>query len=179
MSESLKRTTREVGMELILKHYARIGGPERLGWLMQSADRDVRLFAVRLLWEKHRPRTLPTGWKPRGKQVSPIEDAGRFGDVEALRGFLRYVLFGIPAGRAAEAPDDAAAKRRVPASVAKRHVIEVVRDLGIEDEAFARLVAPVLTEFTGSIAKGEWQACLASLMTLQKAHPGALLEGTR
>ena len=30
MTESLKKTTREVGMELILKHYGRIGGPERL-----------------------------------------------------------------------------------------------------------------------------------------------------
>lgn len=179
MTESLKRSTREVGVELILKHYSRIGGPERLGWLMQSADRDVRLFAVRLLWEKHRPRTLPPGWKPRGKGSVVIDDAGRFTDVQALRSFLRYVLFGIPAGRAAEAPDDAAAKRRISASAAKRHVIEVVRDLGIEDEAFARLVAPVLNELTGSIAKGEWQACLASLITLQKAHPGATLEGTR
>lgn len=179
MTESLKRTTREVGVELILKHYSRIGGAERLGWLMQSADRDVRLFAVRLLWEKHRPRTLPPGWKPRGKQGLIIDDAGRFEDVEALRAFLRYVLFGIPGGRAAEAPDDAASKRRVSASVAKRHVIEVVRDLGVEDEGFARIVAPVLSEMTGSIAKGEWQACLAGLLTLQKAHPGVTLEGTR
>jgi hypothetical protein len=194
MTESLKRTTRDVGMELILKHYGRLGGPERLGWLMQSADREVRLFAVRLLWQKHRPRALPAGWKPRGKETTvgggaggtgaqlgspsgaPVVEA-RFEDVEALRGFLRYVLFGIPAGRAAEGVDDAAGRRRVPGSVAKRHVIEVVRDLGVEDEAFARLVAPVLTEFTGSIAKGEWQACLSSLMTLQKAHPGVTLEG--
>lgn len=178
MTESLKKTTREVGMELILKHYARLGGPERLGWLMQSADREVRLFAVRILWEKHRPRELPPGWKPKGKQAAMIEDAGRFADVEALRSFLRYVLFGLPPGRAGEPHDDPGArKRRLPASVAKRNVIEIVRDMGVEDAGFAQLVAPVIAEFTGSIAKGEWQACLATLMRLQKAHPGISFEG--
>ena len=61
--------------------------------------------------------------------------------------------------------------RHVPASVAKRNVIEVVKDLGLEDEAFAKLVAPVLQEFTGSMAKGEWQACLSALAQLRTAHP--------
>jgi hypothetical protein len=177
MTESLKKSTREVGMELILKHYARLGGPERLGWLMQSADREVRLFAVRLLWEKHRPRDLPPGWKPRGKATLMIDDAGRFTDTEALQSFLRYVMFGIPPGRSGEPKDDAITKRRVPASVAKRNVVEVVRDLGVEDAAFAALAVPVLTELTGSIAKGEWQACLAALMRLKSAHPTLAIEG--
>jgi hypothetical protein len=163
---------------------------------MQSADREVRLFAVRLLWEKHRPRALPPGWRPRGgkpaqdavpgaRGESPappgapplvIDDAGRFADAGALRGFLRDVLFGLPGGRAAEPRDDAAAKRRLPASVAKQRVIEVVRDLAIEDAAFAELSAPVIAEFTGSMAKGEWQACLSALMRLRKAHPGLSLD---
>jgi len=182
LTESLKRAARELGLELILKHYARLGGAERLGWLMQSADRDVRLFAVRLLWEKHRPRHLPPGWKPRGGKPDAqpeIEDAGRFEDAGALQSFLRYVLFGLPGGRAAEGRDDALARRRIPASEAKRHVIEVVRDLALEDAAFAQLVVPVLSEHMGSIAKGEWQACLAALMRLRKAHPGIAIEGIR
>ncbi|HLM73375.1 MAG TPA: hypothetical protein VK459_11805, partial [Polyangiaceae bacterium] len=172
MTESLKKTTREVGMELILKHHGRVGGPERLGWLMQSADREVRMFAVRLLWEKHRPRDLPPGWKPKGKAGLVIDDAGRFADAEALASFLRYVMFGVPPGRSGEVSDDAAAKRRISASTAKRNVVEVVRDLGVEDAAFAAIVAPVLAELMGSIAKGEWQACLAALMRLRSAHPG-------
>lgn len=175
MTESLKRSTREVGMEMILKHYGRIGGAERLGWLMQSADREVRMFAVQLLWDKHRPRTLPPGWKPKAKASVPIEDAGRFEDADALRGFLRYVMFGTPPGRAAEAIDDAGGRRRLSASVAKRNVVEVVRDLGVEDAAFAAAVAPVLAELTGSIAKTEWQACLAALVRLRAAHPGISL----
>ena len=52
-----------------------------------------------------------------------------------------------------------------------------MRDLGEQDEAFARLCAPVLGEFTGSLARTEWQACLAALMRLQKAHPTLSLDG--
>jgi hypothetical protein len=74
-----------------------------------------------------------------------------------------------------EALDQARAKK-LSASVAKRHVIEVVRDLGVADKEFAEIIAPVLGEFTGSIAKGEWQACLSALMQLRAAH-GLAVEG--
>ena len=163
MTESRKRSTRDVAMELIRKHYGRLGGAERLGWLMQSADREVRLFAVRLLWEKHRPK--------RG----PRDTRQPFTDLEALRGLLRRLLFMVPAVRSMEKLDQARAKK-LPASIAKRHVIEIVRDLGVADREFAEMVAPVLGEFTGSIAKGEWQACLSALMQLRAAH-GIAVEG--
>ena len=187
LTESRKRSTREVGMELIRRHYARLGGAQRLSWLMESPDREVRLFAVRLLWERHRPRQLPPGWKPLGKAgttpdaalvVSAQPGPGeQFADIDALRSFLRRILFGLPPGRSMEPRDDGAPRRHLPASVAKRHVIEIVRDLGEQDEAFARLCAPVLGEFTGSLARTEWQACLAALMRLQKAHPVLSLDG--
>ncbi|MCY1018014.1 hypothetical protein [Pyxidicoccus sp. MSG2] len=176
LSESAKRSTREVAVELIRRHYARLGGAERLAWLMQSADREVGLFAVRLLWEKHRPTHLPEGWKPAGAKEAPVGPTERFPNVEALRTFLRKMLFGLPPGRAKEAREGEVQKR-LSASVAKRRVIELVRDLGLEDEAFARVVAPVLGEFTGSVAKGEWQSCLASLVQLRAAHPQAQLGG--
>ena len=172
MTESRKRSTRDVAMEVIRRQYGRIGGAERLGWLMQSADREVRLFAVRLLWEKHRPRALPKGWRP---SKGSIEDAGRFEDVQALRALLRRLLFMVPPARAMEAADVRA--RRLPASVAKRHVVEIVRDLGVSDPAFAQLVAPVLGEFSGSMAKGEWHACLQALMQLRAAHADLNVEG--
>jgi hypothetical protein len=176
LTESTKRSTREVAVELIRRHYARLGGAERLAWLMQSADREVGLFAVRLLWEKHRPTHLPEGWKPVGAKTPPVAETERFPHVEALRTFLRKMLFGLPPGRAKEAREGEVQKR-LSASVAKRRVIELVRDLGLEDEAFARVVAPVLGEFTGSVAKGEWQSCLASLVQLRAAHPEAQLGG--
>lgn len=140
------------------------------------------MFAVRLLWERHRPRQLPPGWKPSGKAVAPAPssepaEGERFADLDSLRGFLRRILFGLPPGRSMEPRDEGAPRRHLPASVAKRHVIEIVRDLGEQDEAFARLCAPVLGEFTGSLARTEWQACLAALLRLQKAHPTLSLDG--
>ncbi|ADO67993.1 hypothetical protein [Stigmatella aurantiaca] len=175
LTESTRQSTREVAMELIRRHYARLGGAERLAWLMESADREVGLFAARLLWEKHRPAHLPEGWKPAGAaQASPAPTPERFAHVEALRNFLRRMLFGLPPGRSKEGREGLVA-RRLSASTAKRRVIELMRDLGLEDAAFARLVAPVLSEFTGSLAKGEWQSCLASLVRLRAAHPSLSL----
>jgi hypothetical protein len=172
MTESRVRETREVGVELVRKHYTRLGGVSRLAWLMESADRTVRLVAVKLLWEKHRPRHLPEGWKP--KSGSAPEDAGRFGDVDAMRDFLRRTMFGLPPGREREPGEASGLTRRVSAGDAKRNLVEVIRDLGVEDEAFARVAAPVFLEFTGAFAKGEWQACLSALMTLRHAHPAVI-----
>lgn len=173
MTESRSRSSRDVAIELIRKHYARIGGKERLGWLMQSADREVRFFAVRLLWEKHRPRGVPSEWAPRGlareTKLRKPEDAGPFDDAEALRDLLRRLLMTIPPGRSMEQLEGARTKK-LSASAAKRNLVELVRDLGVADAAFAALVAPVLEEQTGSYAKGEWQACLAALVTLRSTH---------
>jgi hypothetical protein len=167
MTESRMRSSRDIAIELIRKHYARIGGTERLGWLMQSADREVRAFAVRLLWEKHRPRGIPRDWKPaKGRG---IEDAGAFTDAEALRELLKRILFTIPPSRSMEALEGARTKK-LPSSIAKRNLVEIVRDVAIEDAGFATIVAPVLADHTGSAAKGEWQACLSALMTLHRVH---------
>lgn len=176
LTESRKRSTREVAMEVIRKHYGRLGGAERLAWLMESPDREVRLFSVRLLWERHRPRQLPPGWKPSKKGAAAPPDTERFEDVAALRAFLRRVLFGLPPGRM-ERRDDDGPRRHIPASEAKQNVIAVLRDMGVADATFAQLVAPVLGEFTGSLARGEWQACLAALVRMRAAHPGVELGG--
>lgn len=179
MTESRMRASRDIAIELIRKHYKRIGGAERLGWLMQSADREVRFFAVRLLWEKHRPRGVPAEWKPKppagSTKKARLEDAGPFKDAEALRDLLKRLLFTIPPGRSMEALEGARTKK-LPAGVAKRNLVDIVRDLALEDAAFAQIVAPVLADHTGSKAKGEWHACLSALMTLRSRHGIAVEE---
>lgn len=171
LTESRRRPVREAGMELIRRHYKKLGGQERLAWLMTTADREVRLFAVRLLWEKHRPRAFPTSWTPKSAyKGTPVLDLGdRFADDEALRWFLRRVMFALPPGRSMEAKEDNAYKR-ISSSVAKRRVVQIVRDLAVEDEAFAVLVRPILTEMSASIADGEWQACLQALCAIDAVH---------
>lgn len=49
---------------------------------MESPDREVRLFSVRLLWERHRPTHLPATWKPKGKNASQVPETVRFEDLE-------------------------------------------------------------------------------------------------
>lgn len=171
MAESREQRTREVAMELFRRHYTRLGGADKLGWLMQSADREVQRFAVRILWEKHRPRALPEGYTPPKPSGEVFERAGDFTDLDALRTLLRTVLLTLPPNRSKEARDTTG-RRRLPASIVKRNVVEIVRDLGLADAAFARLVVPILSEMVGSAAKGEQQACLATLAHLDRAHPG-------
>ncbi len=182
--ESRRRPVREAGMELIRRHYAQLGGQERLAWLMTTADREVRLFAVRLLWEKHRPRSFPASWKPKvnvldasifqvGADGTSDGKRGRFDDADALRWFLRRVMFALPPGRDKEArsnDEGGGAYKRISSSVAKRRVVQIVRDLAVDDAAFAELVRPLLEEMSASIADGEWQACLQALCAIDAVH---------
>ncbi len=160
MAESPTKATREIALTLIRRHYAAIGSAEKLAWLMDSPDREVRLFAVRLLWEKHRPLVGPAD---EGQQ--------RFDSDATLREFVRTVLFGLPPGRMERRDGDSGAEKPLPASVAKRHVVEVVRDMGVESIGFAQIIAPVLEEFFASRAKGEWHSCVAALARMRAAHP--------
>jgi hypothetical protein len=112
--------------------------------------------------------------------AAPVGPVGRerFADVAALRQFARVVLFGLPPGRLGErdpvvegAPRP---ERALPASVAKRRLIEALRDVALEDVELARAIAPVLGELSASIAKGEWQASVQALTELHARHPEAL-----
>jgi hypothetical protein len=186
LAESPIKATREIALTLIRRHYERLGGAHKLAWLMESPDREVRLFAVRLLWEKHRPVARPVARQaeqPAGQPVGqpPDQPPGqppgqfeRFDSVQALQQFLRTVLFGLPPGRMErrESTGEALPDRPLPASVAKRRLIGVVRDMAEDEREFAQIVIPVLEEFMHSQAKGEWQSCVAALARIRSAHPG-------
>jgi hypothetical protein len=177
LAESPHKAAREVALTLIRRMYERVGGAERLAWLMDSPERDVRLFAVRLFWDRHRPRPWPADFAPR-RAVGAAVGTERFTDLASLRQFARTVLFGLPPGRIGErdpviegAPRP---ERALPASVAKRRLIEALRDVALEEVDLARAVAPVLREFTESTAKGEWHASVQALTALRARHAEAL-----
>jgi len=177
LAESPHKAAREVALTLIRRLYDQVGGAEKLAWLMDSPERDVRLFAVRLFWDRHRPKPLPTTYVPR-KQVGAAIGTERFADLAALRQFARVVLFGLPPGRVGERDPviEGAPKpeRALPASIAKRRLIEAMRDVALEDIELARAILPVLGEFTESTAKGEWQASVQALTALRAHHKTAL-----
>ncbi len=182
LAESSVKSSREVAAALIRRHYRRLGGAARLAWLMESPDREVRLFAVRLLWEQHRPISIPSSWKPaKGPGLSQrasvsVDDSPaaeeRFESGEALRQFLRTVMFGLPPGRVERRePIAGLPSRRLAASEGKRRLVEVVRDLAVEDRAFAVIAVCVLDEFMRSQARGEWHSCVAALARIRARHP--------
>jgi len=164
-------------LTLIRRLYERIGGAERLAWLMDSPERDVRLFAVRLFWDRHRPKPWPADFAPRAT-VGAALGTERFADLAALRQFARTVMFGLPPGRVGErdpiAPGAPRPERALPASIAKRRLIEALRDVALDERELAEAIAPVLVEFTSSTAKGEWHASLQALTALRARHPEAL-----
>ncbi len=164
LAESPHKGTREAALTIIRRAYDRIGGRERLAWLMESAERDVRLFAVRLFWDRHRPRAKGT--------AEPL--AGGDAELDGLRQFVRTVLFGLPPGRLEKRDPIAGVtpERPLPASVAKRRLLEAVRDLAVADAGFAALVVPVVMELAASAARGEWQTAVTALATIRRAHPG-------
>ncbi len=171
LTESPIRGAREIALNLIVAHYDALGGPERLAWLMESPDRDVRAFAVRLLWQRHRPQAGPTKGAPAGGD-GDASAGRRFESGHRLQSFLRTVLFGLPPGRRPR--HDLRLPLRVrpaPASVTKRQLIEVVRDLAVIDAEFAQIVIPVIETFAHSVGKTEWQACVTALVRIRNAHP--------
>jgi hypothetical protein len=177
LAESPHKAAREVALTLIRRLYDQVGGAERLTWLMDSPERDVRLFAVRLFWDRHRPKPWPLDLVPR-KAIGAVIGTERFADLPALQQFARTVLFGLPPGRIGErdpviegAPRP---ERALPASVAKRRMIEALRDVALEDVELARAVAPVLHEMSESLAKGEWQASVQALTSLRTHHAETL-----
>ncbi|MFO0758413.1 MAG: HEAT repeat domain-containing protein [Byssovorax sp.] len=107
----------------------------------------------------------------------PKRPEGRPASDAALRDLVRRVFLTVSPGRlpkvAAEAGKarKASKTRPLPARKAKLGLIEVIRDLAVEDAAFAAIVRPLFAELSGSIGPSERAACLVALTRIDRAHP--------
>ncbi|MEZ4433564.1 MAG: BRCT domain-containing protein [bacterium] len=200
--ESLDEATRALGMTLIAQH-PRLAVPEELFRLTESPDRRVRAFVVAQLWRLYRDRGITRHWKPTpppqttvGRRKAKVVDVGEGppprpeappAEPEELRGFLRRTLFGIPPARlpkareeqrAEQGDDKGGTKRLKPLSAhaAKKALIEVVRDLAVEDATFAAHVVAPLRVFTRSRGLTERAACIVALARIRAAHPALVIE---
>lgn len=124
----------------------------------------------------------------RGDGV-PVHPAAPPAGGETLAGFLRRVLFELPPGPpeksrgGGEQPTDTTAaeggktvERQVsltpiPARRAKRDAVEVMRDLALEDPAFAAGILPLLDEFLKSVGVSERAACLVAVTRIRHHYP--------
>jgi len=194
--ESLDAPTRQLGM-LLLDRNPRLAVPDELFRLTESPDRAMRAFVLRRLWGLYHERGITDGWRPtplpdtvRGRRrpksattrAAPSAPTDRPGTApaspDALRTLLRRVLFELPPGRqGGNAAPDAEKKesgprlRPLPARKAKLALVETVRDLGVEDRAFASAAGPLLREFMDSRGSSEHAACLVALARIHNAWP--------
>jgi hypothetical protein len=199
--ESPEESTRALGMELIQRS-PRLRLPEELFRLTESPDPKVRAFVIRALWALYRERGITADWKPAlppqpqvgaaAKKVAaaaaevrgegaPPRPAKWPASAEGLSKFLRRILFELPPGRPPAAPPDdegeAGIKVRLkplPARRAKLSLVEVMRDLALEDAAFAHGVLPLLQEFMTSRGQSEQAACLVAVTRIRKAYPNSV-----
>jgi hypothetical protein len=102
-----------------------------------------------------------------------------------LAQFLRRVLFEVPPGRPEKSreavedtepgddkkkPQTVVKARPLPARRAKLDLVEVMRDLALEDRQFGAGVLPLLDEFMLSRGKSEHDACLVATTRIRHKY---------
>jgi hypothetical protein len=192
--ESADESTRSLGMRLI-ERSPRLRVPEELFRLTESPDRWVRAFVIRVLWSLYRDRGITADWKP-SVPPQPTIGAGakKAAALAAVDGrgpgpparpeqlpagqrdlweLLRRVLFEVPPPRPEKGEAAGAGDRLKPLSArkAKLALVEVMRDLALEDVDFARGALPLLEEFLASRGQSERAACLVAVTRIRHAHP--------
>ncbi|SIO58292.1 hypothetical protein SAMN05444166_5623 [Singulisphaera sp. GP187] len=193
--ESADESTRDLGMQLIARS-PRLRLPEELFRLTESPDRKIRAFVIRALWSLYRDRGITEGWKPVVPAQSTVGLAAKkaAASLAESRGhgaparpenlpsvplnlwkFLRRTLFEIPPARPEavkdQEPGGAERLKPLPARKAKLALVEVMRDLALEEKGFARGVLPLLEEFLTSRGLSERAACLVAVTRIRHAHP--------
>jgi hypothetical protein len=192
--ESSDPDTRKLGMQLIQRS-PRLQVPEELFRLTESPDRLVRAFVIRALWSVYRERGVTAEWKPPVPPAPTVGAAAKKAAAQpesrgpgvphrpekppasrqGLSDFLRRVLFEVPPGRpeasAVEAGETAHRLKPLPARKAKLELVEVMRDLALEEAEFAAGVLPLLEEFMTSRGQSERAACLVAVTRIRHTHP--------
>jgi hypothetical protein len=193
--ESPDAGTRRLGMEII-QHSARLRVPEELFRLTESPDRLVRGFVIRSLWALYRERGGTPDWKPSVPPAPSLGAAARKAAAQPeprgpgmphrpdklpagpanLAAFLRRILFEIPPGRTesglTEPASTTARLKPLPARRAKLELVEVMRDVALEDADFAAGVLSLLEEFMTSRGRSERAACLVAVTRIRHKFPG-------
>jgi hypothetical protein len=190
--ESSDAETRQLGMQII-ERSPRLKVPEEMFRLTESPDRMVRSFVIRSLWAVYRDRGVTLDWKPPKPPAATIGAAAKKAAAEESRGqgvphkpekppagqqtlaqFLRRVLFEVPPGPPPKPPSEGGKPGKrlkpLPARRAKLELVEVMRDLALEDAAFAAGVLPLLEEFMTSRGDSERAACLVAVTRMRKRH---------
>ena len=88
------------------------------------------------------------------------------------------MLFEVPPARPEAAPESTQRLRPLPARRAKLELVEVMRDLALEEAEFAAGVLPLLEEFMTSRGQSERAACLVAVTRVRHTHPALRSPGS-
>ncbi|MEN9434233.1 MAG: hypothetical protein RLZZ422_1822, partial [Pseudomonadota bacterium] len=191
LCESRHAPSRELGLA-ILQRERRLQSPQALYQLTESPDREVRNRVIRILWTLYRTPITTPAWRPapevehllsKGKKANTAIKASTSNepalpqrpeqlptDYAGLQLLLRRWLYELPPGRLGREQVQSGVKP-LAASMAKKALIETLRDLAVEDAAFAEVVLPLFQHFTQSRGKMERDACLVAATRIEYAHP--------
>ncbi|MGB0845848.1 MAG: BRCT domain-containing protein [Thiolinea sp.] len=188
--ESKDPKTRQLGMQIIQQHQ-RFQLPAALFQLTESPDRELRAFVVRVLWAQYRRYSTSRNWQPRLPDMADIGKKKQEAKAEAernlgtglpgkpeqwpaskaeLQQLLQRWLYELPPGRLSGERLKTTLKP-LSASAAKKALIETLRDLALEDIAFAEMVLPLFSNFTRSRGAMEQAACLVAVTRIRHQHP--------
>lgn len=179
LTESRRKDVRQTGLQLIARHYTALQADSLILRLIESADREVRSEAVRILWMRYHSPEQSRLWKPRRDlrtRVPASKDIPASPKPNLLLDFFKTVLFGLPPGRLEKRSDQAF--RLWASSKGKTHLIALIRDLSLRSESFARDTAPLLQTFLTSAQKTEARACLTALTQIRHRWGIDLLPST-
>jgi hypothetical protein len=168
LCESRLRQVRNVGIVLLRRHYDLLEGDRQILRLAESSDRDIRVQAVQILWMRYRRPSISAKWQPqrdRRASIAPHAAVASLSDPSLLLQFARIVLFGLPPGRLEKLPSKA--ERPWSSIKAKTQMIALLRDLALEDQAFAAQLSPILDQFLYSHHKMEALASLTALTQIE------------
>lgn len=187
--DSQKYFTRKIGLTLLLR-YPQFHDVKTLYRLTESTDREVRYESVKMLWQSYKTRTVPSNWQPKNSQNVVVTSPDELpATLEQLLDLLKRGLFELPParlvektetksqtvkyyhGRAVVVEEKTAEQKPISASKAKLALIETYRDVALEDREFARLILPLLQQFTLSAGKMERHACLVAVTRILTKYP--------
>lgn len=181
LCDSTDRGTRSLGIKMI-ERYPELRDPTSLFGLSDNPDRRVRSFVIKMIWSLYRERGVTQDWQPAELDTQyPSTTEGTYergpgvpdrplqtpANADELRQFLRRILFGLPPARPPRGQERGEHDPPpVPARRAKLYLLEVMRDLALDDPEFATIVRPLLEEFVHTLGKSERGACLVALARL-------------
>ncbi len=175
LCESRRRAVRHTGVTLLQRHYDLLQGDQQILRLAESPDRDIRTQAVRILWMRYRRPSIASTWTPKQDyrdSIPPKAPLANLSDPSVLMQFARMVLFGLPPGKMEKRPKGA--RRPWSNSKSKVHMINVLRDLALEDQLFAQQLTPLLKQFLSSHHKMEALGSLTAITQIQQRWPEQL-----